>query len=397
MTVSTPTVRAAGRKSLFWVLAGLFAVLVGVLVFALIGSSAGGDPLSPTNAAPEGSRALAEVLRDQGVEVIPTVSLNETRAEAASAGAADSTIVLYDPSSVLTDDQLRQTADLASNLIVIDPYFAQLNALAPAVEAAGNVSGVLDADCTVRAVDNAASVTGDGSGYRLTDPSVAGLTCLGSGDDVYSLIQLPADAGGGASVTVLGTTTALSNEAVALEGNAALALTLFGGTDTLIWYLPSAADVESATLLPEELMPSWTVGIPFALLAVAIAAAVWRGRRFGPLVVENLPVTVRASETTEGRARLYEKNSARLRALDSLRLGALQRLAGHVGLSRTATVDEVVAATAAVTGWPLPTVRAILVDANPASDADLMTLSDDLTRLETTAARASRPTFEQKE
>ncbi|WP_167047150.1 DUF4350 domain-containing protein [Salinibacterium sp. ZJ454] len=396
MTVTTPTVRAAGRKSLFWVLAALFAVLVGVIVFALVGSSAGGDPLSPTNAAPEGSRALAEVLRDQGVDVVPTVSLDQTRKEATSAGLEDTTIVLFDPSGFLTEDQLRQTTGLATHLIVIDPDFGQLNALAPAVEAAGNVSGVLDADCGVRAVDNASSVTGEGSGYRLTDPSADAVACLGSGDDVYSLIQLPADAAE-ASVTVLGTTTALRNETVALEGNAALALTLFGGTDTLIWYLPSIADVENAALTPEELMPPWTVGIPFALLAVGLAAALWRGRRFGPLVVENLPVTVRASETTEGRARLYEKNSARLRALDSLRLGAVQRLAAHVGLSRSATVDEILAATAAATGWPLPTVRAILLDAQPGSDADLMTLSDDLTRLETTAARASRPTSEQKE
>ncbi len=44
--------------------------------------------------------------------------------------------------------------------------------------------------------------------------------------------------------------------------------------------------------------------------APGIAAAFWRGRRFGPLVVENLPVTVRASETMLGRARLYEKSRA---------------------------------------------------------------------------------------
>ena len=63
------------------------------------------------------------------------------------------------------------------------------------------------------------------------------------------------------------------------------------------------------------------------LLLVFLAAAFWRGRRLGPLVVENLPVVVRASETMEGRARLYQKSSARLHALDALRIGAIQRLA----------------------------------------------------------------------
>ena len=33
----------------------------------------------------------------------------------------------------------------------------------------------------------------------------------------------------------------------------------------------------------------------------------WRGRRLGPLVVEPLPVVVKAVESTQGRGRLYRR------------------------------------------------------------------------------------------
>jgi hypothetical protein len=127
------------------------------------------------------------------------------------------------------------------------------------------------------------------------------------------------------------------------------------------------------------------------LLVVAFAAAIWRGRRFGPLVVEKLPVVVRAGETMEGRARLYQRSSSRLRAIDGLRIGAVTRLAAHAGLPRTASVTDVVDTVAALTGRDRSNVRGILLDAVPHSDADLVWLSDQLLDLETATARAVRP------
>ena len=92
-----------------------------------------------------------------------------------------------------------------------------------------------------------------------------------------------------------------------------------------------------------------------------------------------------------GRARLYERSSSRLRALDSLRVGSLQRLAVLCGLPRTASVDDVIASCAAVTGRQVAGIRALLLDTVPANDHDLMALSDDLLILERDVARAIRP------
>jgi hypothetical protein len=126
-----------------------------------------------------------------------------------------------------------------------------------------------------------------------------------------------------------------------------------------------------------------------ALLA-GVAAAVWRGRRLGPLVVEQLPVVVRSRETVEGRARLYARAGARLRAADALRIGTIGRLAPALGLSRLASVDDVVNAAAARTGRDRAALRALLIDTAPPSDAALVALSDELARLEAAVAAATR-------
>jgi len=133
--------------------------------------------------------------------------------------------------------------------------------------------------------------------------------------------------------------------------------------------------------------------LPAVALVVltALAAAVWRGRRFGPLIVENLPVTVRANETMQGRARLYQKSSARLRALDSLRIGTVERLAALCGLSRLASVDDVIASASAVARLQPAEVRRLLLDAVPATDRELVALSDQLLTLERAVATSVTP------
>jgi hypothetical protein len=111
----------------------------------------------------------------------------------------------------------------------------------------------------------------------------------------------------------------------------------------------------------------------------------------GPLVIENLPVVVRASETMEGRARLYQKNSSRLHALDALRIGSIERLARLCGLPRTASTTEVAAAVAALTRRDGAELSTILVDAVPATDRELIRLSDELLELEKEVGHAIHP------
>lgn len=385
--VVTPTTGRVFRRALFWIGAALFILLVGIVSVGVAGSGAGGTALSSTNPAPGGAMAVAEVLRQQGVVVTATDSLKDTAA--AIDDPSDTTLVLYDPDLYLTDDQLSQAVRLADTVILVDASFTELRAVAPGVAQAGIVTGTLKADCTLPAVTAAGKVSGGGSGYRVTDESLDSTSCLGSGDRVFSLVRLPKDGG---TLTLLGATDALTNDKVIENGNAALALTLLGAHHDLIWYIPTYADLP--TDQPQDLgslTPGWVIPVMVLLVITFLVAAIWRGRRLGPLVVENLPVTVRASETMLGRARLYERSSSRLRALDSLRIGAIGRLAALCGLPRVASVDEVVAGVASVTGRQVGDVRRLLVDDIPNSDRDLVALSDALLILEHEVARALRP------
>ncbi|MFZ2964892.1 MAG: DUF4350 domain-containing protein [Rhodoglobus sp.] len=382
--VLTPTTGRVLRRAAFWVGAAVFALAIAIISLLAAGSAGAGRPLDSTNAAPAGAMALAEVLRQQGLEVTATDTLDETR-EAIDA-PDQTTLLVYDLDLYLDDAQLREAVSLAGTVVLVDPGFGQLQAIAPGVAQAGVVNEALEADCDVPAVQKAGTVSGEAVGYRIVDDTAGATGCLGSGDGVVSLVALPD------GLVILGTTGALSNEAIIRDGNAALALNLLGAHEHLVWYLPTFADLPATA--PEtlgELTPAWVTPVLSLLVLAFVAAAIWRGRRLGPLVIENLPVTVRSSETMLGRARLYEKSSSRLRALDALRVGALQRLAIAGGLPRVASVDEVVTAIAELTGAQVADIRSLLVDAVPATDAELVAYSDALLRLERDVAAATRP------
>jgi hypothetical protein len=272
--------------------------------------------------------------------------------------------------------------------VLVMPGFSALRELAPGVGAAGSpahAKKALTARCDAPAARKAGTISAPQTTYRLKSDAYTG--CFPSSADTYALVAV---SDGEYTTWLSGSTSVFDNENVLRQGNAALALNLLGSHETLVWYLPTLADVD-ATGPPGlgELTPGWLTPVILLLIAATIAAAVWRGRRFGPLVIENLPVVVRAGETIQGRTRLYQRSSARLRALDALRIGAVGRIATRCGLPRTATSIEVADAAAALIGANASLVRGILLDTAPGSDAELMRLSDQLAELERAVAHAT--------
>ena len=179
------------RRSVFWIAGTVFVVVIAVIGLLLAGSASVSEPLSATNPAPIGAKALVEVLKQQGVDVTVASSLAE--AQDAVADANDTTLFLYDSGSFLTDEQLSEAAGLAAHVVVVDPGFDALLAIAPEIAQAGYVGDELASDCDVDAVRKAGTVSGEASGYRVVDDSAEVTACLGSGDDVYSLVQLERD------------------------------------------------------------------------------------------------------------------------------------------------------------------------------------------------------------
>jgi hypothetical protein len=198
--------------------------------------------------------------------------------------------------------------------------------------------------------------------------------------------------GNGHRVIVLGTGSPLTNQELDRDGNAALALGLLDRGPSVAWVLPTGAEVQPASggsTLTDHLPHGLRWGILQLVIAVVLLALA-RGRRLGPPVPEQLPVTVRAAETVEGRARLYRAARARQTAAEALREGTRQRLTSRLLPGPGATPpEELVRAVATRTGRDPGEVASLLYGPDdgttqrpPLDDNGLLQLADDLETLD---------------
>jgi len=386
-TVLTPRLRTTATRSLFWIAAGIFLLTVAIVSMNLAGTATEGPPLDPTSPREDGTMALAEVLRQQGVDVVVTTTLDGTRNALESSG--ESSLFFSNADGYLNDDQIVEVVSLAETVVFADPDFSALLAVAPEVAQAGASYATVDASCSAPIASNAPTITSGPTTLRVVEPDANAMTCYGTEDDGFGLVTLER---ANTELVLLGATDALSNGDITAADNAAFAVKLLGGNTTLVWYTPSFTDVAGGgTKSADELAPGWVLpGVWLGILTL-LTAALWRGRRFGPLVIEKLPVTVRSSETMQGRARLYEKSGARLHAVDSLRIGTIRRLAALCGMASTASVDDVILRVSPLTDHPVAQLRQLLVEKVPQSDHELIALSDELLVLEESVQRAIRP------
>jgi hypothetical protein len=350
------------------------AVLLGALVLALLAGGADTGRLDPRSPAPSGSRALAEVLRDQGVQVdLVTTTSGVTR----TATAGD-TVLVVDP-GLLVPEQVDAVTATAADVVVVAPVAPER--FAAAVTAGpGSPPGTREPGCDLASAVRAGTTDAGGRDWVVA-PGTDATLCYAE-DGRPSVVRVR-DASG-RDVTLLGSGVPLTNRSLGKEGNAALALGLLGENPRLVWYLPSLADVPAQARQDTfyDLVPG---GIWWGLLQLGIAVllvALWRARRLGPVVAEPLPVVVRASETVEGRARLYRRAGARDTAAEALRTAARDRTVPLLGLPSRTAPSAVVDAVAARTRRSGPEVAALLYGAAPDGDAALVRLADALDALE---------------
>ena len=198
---------------------------------------------------------------------------------------------------------------------------------------------------------------------------------------------------------MLGTGNPLTNGSLARLGNAAVALNLLGGRPRIVWLVPEPGSPSagqgggqaggSGGLLGLIPVPAYLVALQLAV--AVLLAALWRARRFGPLIPEPLPTVVRASETVEGHARLYRSRRARGRAAAALREATLARTRPALGLAPDAAPGQVAAAFSARSGSGQARIEAMLFGPAPADDAALVALADDLDALEREVRRQGTP------
>ncbi|MDQ5863106.1 MAG: DUF4350 domain-containing protein [Actinomycetota bacterium] len=353
------------------------AAAVGLAVVISTQLAPKGDslPLSVHNAGPDGARAVSEILSRQGVAVKDVESFGAA-AEALS-DRPGATLLLYDRNGFLDQSRLDELTESAGRVVLVTPRLGTLTALDTGISQAGVVpesTALLEPGCGLS--DPAAAGPVSGTGGFLYD---GGTVCYSPPGSAAGLLARTDDSG----LTVLGSTALLNNGGLAEHGHAALAMRTLGGSEDLVWYLPGLGDAAAAesTQTLDDLAPDWVAFLGPWLVFVAVLAIVWRGRRLGPLVFEPLPVVVKAVETAEGRARLYQDSHALDRARDNLRAGTLVRLAQALSLGSQATADDVVQAAARHLGRPATDISG-LTQERPRTATRLVQWSQELDKLE---------------
>ncbi|KDA06635.1 hypothetical protein DC31_09745 [Microbacterium sp. CH12i] len=359
---------------------GWLSIAVLVIVFALfvgsIGTSAPGSrgSLDPESAKDSGSLALAELLRDQGVDV----TVVRTRAAAVSAISADTTLVMADPFT-LSDEAVEQLIKPASHTVFVSSASRLLRVLDLGENAPAAADEALTARCNLPELANVGTVRPD----RFFTPADGVTGCYP--DDAGSGAGVLIDDRGDNRTVLVDGDTLFSNEHLAENGNAALGLALLGQSDHVVWYVPSFEDSDLEAQSPDTLAtltPPWVTPAILLLLLAGIVAGIARGQRFGPLVSETLPVTVRASETMHGRARLTAKAADAAHAAEALRDGTLRRLAKRLGLAARSTPADIADAAADRLRIQRGSLHELLAGALPATDSDLIDTARRLAELE---------------
>jgi hypothetical protein len=382
--VRTPTVRARLRANRGIIVVGLLVVL-GALLLAIVQSSRTVGLLDPDATDPTGSHALAVLLQDQGVTV---VRVTTARAAADAVATATDSTLLVAPTAQLSDQMLQTVQAVAPTYtVLVSPDDVLLGAYASWATLSGfrvSTDEVATA-CDWYVATRAGALPASGTTYSTGRSDVS--SCWGGGVVDTGRGGATGVAGATGVVTLVGMAEGLTNKHLGESGYAAMALGTLGRAHTVVWWLPSSSDpqqfADSSDVSINDLAPPW-VGWALLQLALAIIVVVWwRGRRLGRVVVEPLPVVVRATESVEGRARLYRRGHARGRAAEALTDATLTRLRARLALPRTASPDVVMAAVSARTGRPATEVAALLTPgSSPTDDAGLAGLADALDALE---------------
>ena len=359
------------RRTGRWVAFGALAVLLFAAVTAWLTAPRPGGRMDPLATSPGGAHALVALLRDQGVEVL----IADTIAEVERAGRPDALLLFAETANTRGDEAWSRLAAVPGDRLVLEPTSRAREALSPAIRLSSGDRPDSEPGCDLREADRAGTARLETSAVYQATGGTPLTRCYGG-----ALVRYIDD---GRTITVVGNADFMTNGALLKEGDAALAMNLAGDRHRLVWYAPRRVQGDPAAgATIGDLIPARIGWIVAQLCLVVALLAIWQGRRLGPLVAESLPVAVRASETTEGRARLYRSRRARGQAAAALRTAALQRLIPRLGLGANAADAAIVTAVGRRCRVDPATVGNTLFGPTPATDTDLVHLARALDNIE---------------
>lgn len=362
------------RQTVRWIIVALLVIVLVSTLSSYLTAPRSGGLMEAGSTSPDGAHALVALLADRGIEVVVAENVDDV----AAAARPDTQILIAQTFFLIDADGLDRLAGLPGDRLLVAPAARTRERLAPPIRLDGSIQFGGQPGCDMREALSAGDVQfGISDSYR------------GEGDAPVTRCYdgaLVRYTESGRTTTVVGSSDFMTNAGLLGQGSAALAMNLAGTHDRLIWYAPqriqgeSSGEVSLMDLAPNQV--GWAV---LQLCLAVVLVAWWRGRRLGPLVAERLPVVVRASETVEGRARLYRSHRARDRAADALRTAARARLLPRLGLGRSATPSAVNAAVAQRIGRDS---GATLYGPAPGTDAELLELAHQLDDLERQVAQS---------
>lgn len=386
-TTAGSRLKRRARRARPWVI-----ILIGVVVLglAMILIRPGGNkiPLHPDNHHEDGSMALANILKDQGVDLTVTHSPEE-----AAAKADENTTVFFLDAWFVEEYLYGEIHDSGANLVIAQPTQDTLSHLAPSLtlddqvyEADGDDSNLVAAECDDPHAQAASEISPSDPGFMLEQGDDQDLELCFIQNSMGAFAAT--DDG---SIRFFADIAPFQNDELDSAGNAALTMRSLGEKPELLWVIPSFTDAgvepgdeQGPSLF--DFLPPWFGGAMLLSLLVAIVAALWRGRRMGPLMVEPLPVEVHSTETTIGLGHLYRRGSSLVHAGQALRSGAALRCAQRLGLAASTPNSALAAAVAHATGRDYESVYGLLFGSAPVSEPELLHLAHSLDSLESEVA-----------
>ncbi|GGO96203.1 hypothetical protein GCM10011612_05840 [Actinomyces gaoshouyii] len=355
-------------------LLALLALLVLVILAQALKPPESTEPLAIDNPHSNGAKALTALVGEWGVEV-DAVSTARAAREASAEGA---TVVLINAGR-LSDEERERLASAGGDVVVLgalDNNLGGLTELTPS-----GVSAAPGATVSAQCGDVDAQAAGTipaGRGSVGLGGAEGATGCFPVADGMYGYATAPLPSGG--TLRVLAWPDTAMNSQLTNQGNAALAIRAIGVSKRVVWY--DAAQARSRSIWDEPSMPRFLPVVLVQLTIAALALAIVQGRRFGRVVVEDLPAVVRSTETTIGRGRLYRRARDRGRAATALRAGTALRLGKRLGLPTGAGRGELIDALCRDGRLRPADVDRILYGPTPPDDRSLSDLAAQLDRLE---------------
>lgn len=391
MSTQTAPVQASaeskktGSKGWKLLAIALSLLLAGMVIYASMKEELTKEPYDIHSVSSDGVRALAQVLNDHydvSVDQVPSA------AKAILAAQQGKPVTIFNAGRLQNNDfETLLTTSNADITLVGFGYYLLESLAESGLELQGyNDKPASRGTCSIST--KAQTISATGNAIIVRDPqALADSQYLGRGPaqlcfayaDGYGYLELPLKSG--KTLRIITNPELVTNKYLDKDDNAALALYATGRGSEVAFYNAENADSFNSDQQLKP-YPSWLVPLmwQFALLALVWAFIV--GRRQGRIVNEPLPVVAQGTETTVGRAGLYQRARASEHSGRILRIATIIRLGRRLGISPNADATLVTQTVSMACNRTAKEIEYILYGPEPASAVELTQLSQALEQLE---------------